>query len=496
MTSQLQALIDEAKVSGTLSNLPSQMFIDGAWVAGVSGQSMETYDPGTGKAFAEFAAGDAGDVEAAIDSSAAAFKLWSRVTPAERSSILLRAASMIRENADLLSVVESMDSGKSVTEAQGDIAGCARLMEYYAGAADKLQGETIPLGPNYLSYTQLEPVGVTAHIIPWNYPSSTMIRGIAPALAAGCTAIVKPAETTPLTALLFADILHRSGLPKGVCNVVTGLGSEIGAPLVAHSGVHHVTFTGSVATGVNVMKAAAENVNSVTLELGGKCPVVVLADCDIDAAVEGTLWAIFSNAGQICSAGSRLVIERSLHAQFMEKLVAKTQAISVGHGLYNPDMGAINSKQHLAKVAGFVEDAKSRGVSVATGGNVIKDPRTGSGWFFQPTIFDNVAAADAVVQEEIFGPVLAVQVADSVEHAVDLANDTPFGLAAGIYTQDISKAHAIARDLDVGQIYVNEYYAGGVEVPFGGNKLSGIGREKGLAGLTAYSKIKAVTTRV
>ena len=496
MSDQLNTLIHEAQKTGTLSNLPKKMFIDGQWVEALAGNRMESFDPGTGAVFADFSMGSAEDVEAAVASSNQAFGVWRQVTPAERGSIMLRSASLIRENAALLAVVESMDSGKSVAEAQGDIAGCARLMEYYAGAADKIQGDTIPLGPDYLSCTYLEPVGVTAHIVPWNYPSSTMIRGIAPALAAGCTAVVKPAETTPLTALLFADILKQAGLPNGVCNVVTGLGAEAGAPLVGHAGVQHITFTGSVATGVNVMKAAADNVNSVTLELGGKCPVIVLADSDMDAAVEGTLWAIFSNAGQICSAGSRLVIERSIHAQFMEKLVARTRVLSLGHGLKNRDVGAINSQLHLGKIAGYVNDAKSRGVSVAIGGNITVDPDSGAGWFFEPTILDDVACDDKVVQEEIFGPVLSVQIADSVEHAIALANDTDFGLAAGIYTRDITRAHCIARDLDVGQIYVNEYYAGGVEVPFGGNKRSGIGREKGLAGLTAYCKTKAVTTRL
>ncbi len=496
MTSNIDKLIISALETGTLTDLPSRMYIDGNWVTSNKGQTMETFDPGTGKAFAEFAKGDADDVEAAVSSSNEAFKRWRLVSPAERTNIMMRAANLIRNNADRLAVIESMDSGKSVNEGMGDINSCARLMDYYAGAADKLQGDTIPLGPDYMSYTQLEPIGVTAHIIPWNYPSSTMIRGIAPALAAGCTAVVKPAETTPLTALLFAEILNQAGLPDGVLNVVTGLGVDVGAPLVAHKQVQHITFTGSVTTGINVMKAAANNANSVTLELGGKSPVIVLADCDMQAAVEGTLWAIFSNAGQICSAGSRLVIEQSIHAEFMEKLVIRTKELSIGHGLKNKDVGAINSRAHLAKIASYVDDAKKRGVEVIVGGNTATDPDTGNGWFFEPTILDNLHADDKCIQEEIFGPVLAVQIADTIEEATYLANNTDFGLAAGIYTQDITKAHRIARDLDIGQIYVNEYYAGGVEVPFGGNKLSGIGREKGLAGLSAYSKIKAVTTRL
>jgi aldehyde dehydrogenase (NAD+)/betaine-aldehyde dehydrogenase len=403
---------------------------------------------------------------------------------------------LIREHADRLAVAESLDAGKPVGEAAGDVNGAARAFEYYAGAADKLQGETIPLGRDYVAMTLREPVGVTAHIVPWNYPLSTTARGVAPALAAGCTAIVKPAEQTPITALMLAEILSEAGLPAGVLNVVTGTGAEVGAPLVAHPGVRHVTFTGSVATGIGVMQSAARNVTSVTLELGGKSPVVVLADCDMGAAIEGVLGAIYENAGQICSAGSRLVIERRIHGEFVDRLVGRTKALSLGHGLRNPQVGPLNSEAHLAKVAGYVADAKARGVAVAVGGAVTTDPGTGKGWFFQPTILDNVKCEDRVVQEEIFGPVLSVQIAEDAEDALALANATAFGLVAGIYTNDITRALRLARDIDAGQIYINEYFAGGIETPFGGNKLSGIGREKGLEALRAYCKVKSVTARI
>ncbi|MGE8066202.1 aldehyde dehydrogenase family protein [Pseudomonas sp. NPDC089569] len=497
MSTVTDALIAEYFASGTLSGLPRDHWIDGQWRAAASGDSMETFDPGLGRAFAGFASGDEQDVELAVAAADRALRgPWGKATPAERSRTLMRAAEGIRANAERLAVIETLDNGKTLKEAQSDVRSAARLFEYYAGAADKLHGETIPLGPDYVSSTHLEPVGVTAHVIPWNYPFSTAARGLAPALAAGCTAVLKPAEQTPMTALLLAEILHQAGLPAGVCNVITGTGARVGAALVAHPKVRHVTFTGSVQTGQAVMQAAARNITSVTLELGGKSPMVVLGDCDMEKTVEDALWAIYSNAGQICSAGSRLVIERGIHAEFVERLAARANQLTIGHGLKNPEIGAISSLEQLEKISTYVEDARARKIRIAAGGTRLTDAQSNAGWFFAPTLLDNVKPGDRLVQEEIFGPVLSVQVADSVEHALELANGTPFGLAAGIYSRDITKALRLARDIDAGQVYINEYYAGGVETPFGGNKLSGFGREKGLEGLRSYCRVKAVTARI
>jgi aldehyde dehydrogenase (NAD+)/betaine-aldehyde dehydrogenase len=285
-------------------------------------------------------------------------------------------------------------------------------------------------------------------------------------------------------------------LPDGVCNVVTGTGVETGAPLTAHADVDHITFTGSEQTGKAVMKAAAGEITRVVLELGGKSPVVVLGDCDREQALSGVLGAIYENAGQICSAGSRLVIEKSIHADFVAELVKRTRALKLGHGLGNPDVGPVNSAEHLAKVAGFVDRAKARGADVVTGGAIAADPASGKGWFYQPTIVDSVAASDELAQEEIFGPVLTVQVADDADHALALANDCQYGLVAGVYTSNFAKAHQLARKIDAGQIYINEYFAGGIEVPFGGNKKSGFGREKGLEGLKSYCKTKSIAARI
>jgi acyl-CoA reductase-like NAD-dependent aldehyde dehydrogenase len=322
------------------------------------------------------------------------------------------------------------------------------------------------------------------------------MRGVAPALATGCVTVVKPAETTSITALMLADILSEAGLPKGVCNVVTGTGVDAGDPLSRHPSVRHVTFTGSVDTGRRVMRNAAQHIASVTLELGGKSPAIVLADCDLDHVVTDMLEAIYLNAGQVCSAGSRLVIERGVHDEFIEKFSARARALTIGHGLKNPAIGAINSRRQLDRIAAAVDGARARGIRIATGGGRTGDPDNGAGWFFQPTVLDDVPAADPVVQEEIFGPVLCVQIVDTVEEALSAANDTDYGLAACIYTKDIQKALGLARDIDAGQVTVNQYFAGGVYTPFGGNRLSGFGREKGLEALRNYCRIKNVTIRI
>jgi len=491
-------LLAEARRTGRLAGLPEKHFIDGAWRASAAGGMMETYDPGRAEPHASFAAGSAEDVELAVAAARrAGAGTWKKVLPRERGAILSRTAALIRQNAERLAIAEVLDSGKTLAEARGDVGGAARTFEYYAGAADKNEGASFPLGEDYASFSINEPVGVTAHIIPWNYPLSTTARGVAPALAAGCSAVIKPAEQTPMTALILADLLHQAGLPAGTCNVVTGTGAAVGAPLAAHPDVRHITFTGSTFTGINVMNAAARNVASVTLELGGKSPNVVLADCDMERALADVAGAIFENAGQICSAGSRLVIERAIHDEFIEKLVARAGTLVRGHGLTDRvNFGAVNSAEHLAKIASYVEGARQRGRAIAGGGNVVHDPDTGRGWFFEPTVIDALPADDPVVQEEIFGPVLAVQVVDDFDEALAAANCTQYGLVAGIFTKDVSKAHRFAREVDAGQVYVNEYFAGGIETPFGGNRRSGIGREKGLIALASYCKTKSVTIRI
>ncbi|MDP3599828.1 MAG: aldehyde dehydrogenase family protein [Bosea sp. (in: a-proteobacteria)] len=490
-------LVEEARRSGTLAGLPSGHFIDGRFVASISGAKMESFDPGRGVPFATFAAGSAEDVARAVAAARAALSgPWSRLTPAARGEILMRASHLLRERAARFAVVETLDSGKLLAESEGDVGGVVRCLAYYAGAADKLQGDSVPLGPDYLGVTIEEPVGVVAQIVPWNYPLSTAARGIAPALAAGCTLVVKPAEQTPFTTLMLAELLHEAGLPAGVLNVVAGTGAEAGATLVAHPVIDHITFTGSVATGQSVMRAAAEHVTRLQLELGGKSPVVLMADCEIEAAVEGVIGAIYENAGQICSAGSRLIVEKAIAQEVLDRLVARVEAMALGHGLSEAQIGPINSPQQLARIDAHVARARAAGNRILTGGGIVPDAECGGGWFYRPTIILADGLDDPLVQEEIFGPVLTVQIVQGLDEAIAAANATPYALVAGIYTRDHGSAWRFARAVDAGQVYINEFFAGGVAMPFGGNRKSGFGRAKGMAGLRSYCKLKSVVARL
>ncbi len=458
---------------------------------------IETFDPATGNKIGEVPAGSEADVEEAVASAKAMLHgSWRKTTPVERGRLLARVARRLRRDAQRFATVETLDSGKPLAEARTDVETAASYFEYYAGIADKLQGDTIPLGPDFMSFTLHEPVGVTSHIIPWNFPLVTAARGVAPALAAGNTAVVKPASQTPLTAITLAELMEEEGLPKGVCNVVTGSGNRLGVSLTSLPDIAHVTFTGSVATGQEVMRHAADAIASVTLELGGKSPLVVLADADLEAAVAGILKAIYLNAGQVCSAGSRLVIERSVHAALMERLVPAAETLSIGHGLDDPQLGPLVSSAQRDIVAQYVESAKLGGVEIATGGTALQPPDLENGCFYAPTILDDLPKDDITVQEEIFGPVLAVQVVDSPDEAIAMSNCTRFGLCAGIYTKDITKAMRFARDVEAGQVFINQYFAGGIATPFGGVKHSGFGREKGLAALASYYQVKCITARI
>lgn len=478
--------------TGRLEALPDGHFIGGRRTA-ASDRKMESFDPGRAEAFAEFSLGGDADMDRAIDTAEKAAGHWRRETPAERCRILNNVARLFREQAGRLAVIEVIDSGKTLAEALGDVQSSARLFEYYAGAADKLDGRSVNLGPAYTAFTMREPVGVTGHIIPWNYPTSTFARGIAPALAAGCSVVAKPAETTPFTALVMAELLCEAGVPDGLVNVVTGLGAEVGAKMARDPRIKQLTFTGSLATGINVAQMAAPNVTRLTLELGGKSPLIAFADADPEKVADGAYWAIFSNSGQICSAGSRLVLHRSIRDEVLSLLADRARKIRTGHGLSTPDMGAINSELHLSRIKAHVDAAKARGANIVTGGDVTTDARTGKGWFFQPTIIADLQPDDPAVQEEIFGPVLSVQDFDTEEDAVALANGTEFGLVASVYTRDVGRSMRVAGALDCGQVSVNDYWAGGLELPFGGNRKSGYGREKGWEGLDAYTKVKSVT---
>src|SRR5581483_3163826 len=460
-----------------------------------SGATFESIDPSTGRPFAVVARADAEDIDVAVATARDAFENgpWTKMKPAERARLLWRMAELIRRDAASLAVLESRDNGKPLRQAKTDVEDAARYFEFYAGVADKLMGRTIPVTPGLLDYTLREPIGVSGQIVPWNYPIQIGARGAAPALAAGCCVVMKPSSEAPMTALALGKLGIEAGLPPSVFNVVPGSGATAGERLAAHPGVDQITFTGSVETGIHVMKLAAEHVAPVTLELGGKSPNVVFADADMDITIAGVANAIFQNAGQTCSAGSRLLVEAAAHDQVVDLLTKKVQSMKLGPGVEDPDMGPLISRRQLEKVMGYVETGKREGAVVAAGGTRPGDPRLGDGFFIDPTLLDRVEAGMRVHDEEIFGPVLAISTFGTVEEAARLANRSEYGLVAGVWTRDINKALFMADRIRSGQVYVNTYGAGGgVELPFGGYKKSGFGREKGLQALDSYLQTKNV----
>jgi aldehyde dehydrogenase (NAD+) len=474
------------------------LIIDGQRVTAADGGTFEVCDPSSGGPLATVSKATKADVDCAVTAAQRALesKAWGGATPAERGRILFRIAQALRDRAEELATLESRDNGKPLRQSRTDLQVAARYFEFFAGIADKIMGNTIPLGPGFLDYTVREPIGVSAQIIPWNYPIQIGARGVAPALAAGCAVVLKPAEDAPMTALRLGEIALECGLPRGVLNVLPGLGPEAGAALASHPGINQLTFTGSVEVGIAVAKMAADNVVPVVMELGGKSPNIVFADADMDAAVQGVANAIFQNAGQTCSAGSRLLVQRQAHDELVARLAERAKSMRIGPGVSDPDMGPIISRKQLETIEGYVKIGAKEGADVAVGGARPSDPSLGGGFFFQPTVLDKVSADMRVAQEEIFGPVLAVIAFEDVEEAIAIANRTQYGLVAGVWTRDINKAMTIASRVKAGQVYINTYGAGGgVELPFGGYKKSGYGREKGLDSLASYLQIKNVCVR-
>jgi aldehyde dehydrogenase (NAD+) len=474
------------------------LIIDGQRVAASDGGTFEVYDPSTGDVLATVAKATKADVRRAVQSARAALesKAWAGITPAERGRLLFRMAQAIRDRAEELSTLESRDNGKPLRQARADVQVAARYFEFFAGIADKIMGNTIPLGPGFLDYTIREPIGVSAQIIPWNYPIQIGARGVAPALAAGCTVVLKPAEDAPMTALRLGEIALACGLPPGVLNVVPGMGPEAGAALASDPDINQLTFTGSVEVGTLVAKMAADNIVPVVMELGGKSPNIVFADADLELAVQGVANAIFQNAGQTCSAGSRLLVEQKVHDALLDRLVSKAKSMRVGPGVSDPDMGPIISKRQLETIEGYVKIGAVEGARIAVGGSRPEDPSLSRGFYYSPTLLDDVAPQMRVAQEEIFGPVLAIISFDELDEAADLANRSQYGLVAGIWTRDINKALSLAARIKAGQVYINTYGAGGgVELPFGGYKKSGYGREKGLEALASYTQLKNVCVK-
>ena len=476
-----------------------QMFIQGAWTPSHSGRSYPVFNPASAQVIAHVPKGDKEDVKAAVDSAKKAFEDpgWRQLDPSKRGRILLKISQAVRDNISELAKLETMNNGKPLGQAKGDIAMSARHFEYFAGLADKIQGSTIPVPGNRFDYTLREPLGVTAHIVPWNYPLVMAARSLAPALAAGNTAVAKPASYTPLTLLKFAEICKGAGLPDGVLNVVTGGGDEVGGALAGHADVSLVAVTGSVETGMKVMEFASANLTRTVLELGGKNPTIVFGDSDLEKASRGVLNGIYTNAGQMCWAGSRLLVEENVKRELMERIVAGANSMRLGSGLEaETDMGPLVAEAHRSKVSELVQSGVDEGAKVVAGGSVPDEERLKSGYYYRPTVLDGVSQDMRVAREEIFGPVLTVTTFETQEEAVSKANDVEYGLWAGVWTTDLRKAHSVARSLEAGIVAVNEEPITFPQTPFGGFKKSGNSSEQGMEAVLSYTRLKNVSVNL
>ncbi len=452
------------------------------------GATLTTVNPATGEPLADVPNANADDVDDAVSAAHKAFRTWRDIDPDERGRLVYRIAAKVREHAEELAHLESADQGKPLSQAESDIEGAARYFEYYAGAADKLEGKSIPVGPDQVDFTVREPYGVSGQITPWNFPGNLFARGVAPALVAGNAVVVKPAEQTPLSTIRLAELCEEIGLPEGLVNVVTGYGEPTGQALTEHEGVDQLTFTGSVPTGKHIMRTAADNVTPVTLELGGKNPAIVFPDADLERAAEWIATGIFTNAGQICSAADRVLVHESVHDDLLERLVDIVEGYTIGAGKDDPDVGPLVSEGHFKKVSEYLEVAREEETTVVTGGETLDRP----GYFIEPTILTDVDRESRIAREKIFGPVLATLSFSETAEAVSIANEVDYGLVAGVFTNDLTRAHRLAQRLDVGNVYVNKWFGDTNQTPFGGYKDSGIGREKGLEALDSYLQTKNV----
>jgi len=473
------------------------MLIAGEQTGAAGGEWIDVLDPATGGVMGRVPRGTEADVDRAVAASHDAQPAWAALPASERGRVLFEVARRITEDRDALAHLDAQDTGKALRHAYGDADASAKYFLFYAGLADKLRGTTIPLGAEYVDYTVREPFGVSGHIVPWNYPMQLAARGLAPALAAGNGVVVKPAEIAPLSLMRLVGLLEGAGVPAGLVNVVTGYGPEAGAALAAHRGVGQVTFTGSVATGITVARAAAGHVAPVTLELGGKCPNLVFPDADLDAALPVIVNAITQNAGQTCSAATRLIVHESIREELVARVAEQLRAVELGQGVDDPGMGPLISAPQRDKVVDFVDKAAADGATIVTGGSAAAPAGLEGGFFYEATLVDDVRPDSRIAREEVFGPVLAVLPFSSDEEAVRLANDTDYGLVTGIWTRDVTRVHRIAAAVKTGQVFVNGYGAGGgIELPFGGYGASGFGREKGIEGIEAYLQTKNVCIKL
>ncbi len=473
------------------------VFIDNRWRPSASGRTVDVYAPAEGIAYAQIAAGNAADIDAAVAAARKAHETgaWGRLSAAERGRLLSKMGLIVLDHAEELALIEARDTGKPMKQARADVQACARYFEFYGGAADKFHGETIPFLNGYFVATEHEPHGVTGHIIPWNYPVQMFARTLAPALAVGNATVLKPAEDACLTSLRLAELSVEAGFPEGAINIVPGLGTEAGAALIAHRGIDFVAFTGSPEVGVLVQTAAAKNHIGCTLELGGKSPQVVFADVDLEAALPSLVNAIVQNAGQTCSAGSRLLIERSGYDRIVGAVIDRFSGLRAGTPAMDLDLGPLINPRQKKRVEAFCANAASDGIPLLAEGR-IADGVPKEGYFVTPKLYGPVARANMLAREEVFGPVLAAIPFEDESDAIALANSTDFALIAGIWTQNTKRATRVARKVKAGQVYINAYGAGGgIELPFGGMKKSGHGREKGMAALHELTTLKTLVMK-
>lgn len=473
------------------------LLIDGAWVAAQGGATIPTVDPATGAEIGVIPNASASDVDSAVEAAARAFKTWKVTPPAERARILWKIADLMEERIDLLAELETLDQGKALYVGRwAEIPGAIAQFRFFAGQATSTDGAVIsssinyqPQGKEMRTWTQREPVGVVAAIVPWNCPLVLTAMKLAPALAAGCTVVLKPAEDTSLTAMLLAEIMIEAGVPAGVLNIVTGLGAQTGSALTGHKLVRKVAFTGSTNTGRAILDAVKQDFKRVTLELGGKSPCIVMPDADLELAIPGVANAIFFNAGQVCIAGSRLYVHNSIREQVIEGVVNYGKSLQLGHGLdLATQMGPLVSKHHAAKVKQFVDGARSDGASILTGGELLGEAQT----FLQPTVISDVRPDMAIVREEVFGPVLVAQGFDDADEAIAAANDSEFGLAASVWTESLSTAHRMSSAIEAGTVWINCHSMYDAALPIGGVKASGWGRDSGKLAMENYLETKTV----
>lgn len=493
----LNANLSPEVAAGFLDGKPKLLLIDGKLVPALSGRTFESINPATGKVLAQVAEGGAEDVDLAVAAARRAFEEgpWSRFKPFDRQAALLRLADLVEAHFDEIAMLDTLDMGAPITGTRSRKQRAVALLRYYAGQATAIHGDTISnsAAGEIFSYTLKEPIGVVGAINAWNGPFGMAVWKIAPALAAGCTIVLKPAEQAPLSPLRLGELCLEAGFPAGVVNIVHGPGSTVGAALAAHPGVDKIAFTGSTATGQAIIRASAGNVKRVSVELGGKSPNIVFDDANLEAAVPGAAMAVFANSGQICSAGTRLFVQRGIYDEFVEKVAAFARQLRVGNPLDpNMQLGPLVSEGQLDRVTAYLESGKAQGARAASGGRRIMGDDLGDGYFVEPTVFANVTDEMKIAQEEIFGPVISALPFDTAEEAIERGNATMFGLGSGVWTENLSNAHRVAKGLRAGSVWVNCYQAMDPAVPFGGYKMSGYGRESGREHIEEFLETKAV----